>query len=140
MTAVEDKKINQPKKNAPLELNYFLQGLLSTGRINKADYNHAVENRRSANEINKHVLQYVADLNLQDRKAATGRTLDIESLTMSLSVLSGQDYLRIDPLKIDVAQITKVMSYAFTQRHHILAVEVTPFHVTIASAEPFVNS
>lgn len=139
MTAVEEKKINQPKKNAPLELNYFLQGLMDAGRINKGDYKHAIENRRSANEIGKHVLQYVADLNLQDRKA-NGRTLDIESLTMALSVLSGQDYLRIDPLKIDVAQITKVMSYAFTQRHHILAVEVTPFHVTIASAEPFINS
>ena len=140
MTAVEEKKTNQPKKNAPLELNYFLQGLLSAGRINKADYNHAVENRRSANEICKHVLQYIADLNLEDCKAATGRTLDIESLTMLLSVMSGQEYLRIDPLKIDVAQITKVMSYAFTQRHHILAVEVTPIHVTIASAEPFINS
>lgn len=139
MTAVEEKKTNQPKKNAPLELNYFLQGLLEAGRINKSDFKRAVENRRSAKELNKHVLQYLADLNLEDRKAA-GRTLDIENLTMALSVLSGQDYLRIDPLKIDVAQITKVMSYAFTQRHHILAVEVTPYHVTIASAEPFVTS
>lgn len=139
MTAVEEKKTSQPKKNAPLELNYFLQGLLEAGRINKADFKRAVENRRSAKELNKHVLQYLADLNLEDRKAA-GRTLDIENLTMALSVQSGQEYLRIDPLKIDVAQITKVMSYAFTQRHHILAVEVTPFHVTIASAEPFINS
>ena len=139
MTAVEEKKKSEPKKNAPLELNYFLNGLLETGRINKADYKQAVENRRSAKDLNKHILQYVADLNLEDRKTA-GRTLDIENLAMALSVQSGQEYFRIDPLKIDVAQVTKVMSYAFTQRHHILAVEVTPYHVTIASAEPFINS
>ncbi len=139
MTAVEEKKKSEPKKNAPLELNYFLNGLLEAGRINKADFKHALESRRSAKDQNKHVLQYVADLALEDRKAA-GRTLDIESLTMALCMQSGHEYFRIDPLKIDVAQVTKVMSYAFTQRHHILAVEVTPHHVTITSAEPFVTS
>ncbi|MDG6404644.1 hypothetical protein QCD79_33075, partial [Pseudomonas quasicaspiana] len=35
---------------------------------------------------------------------------------------SGQPYLRIDPLKIKVASVTPLMSYAFAQRHKILAV------------------
>lgn len=139
MTVVEGKKKSNPQKNAPVDLRYFLDGLLETGRINKADYKHALESRRSAKDLGKHVVQYVADLNLEDRKA-NGRTLDIENLTMALSTQSGQDYYRIDPLKIDVANVTKVMSYAFTQRHHILAVEVTPYHVTIASAEPYIDS
>jgi len=139
MTIVEEKVKNQPRKNAPVDLRHFLDGLLETGRINKEDHKHALESRRSAKDLNKHVLQYVADLNLEDRKA-NGRTLDIENLTMVLSQQSGQDYFRIDPLKIDVAQVTKIMSYAFTQRHHILAVEATPYHVTIASAEPYITS
>jgi len=36
--------------------------------------------------------------------------------------------------------VTQVISYAFTQRHKIMAVEVGPRDVTIASAEPFVAS
>src|SRR5690606_2914845 len=33
----------------------------------------------------------------------------------------------------------EVMSFAFAQRHRILAVEVTPERVTVASAEPFLH-
>jgi len=139
MTTAKEKVKSQPKQNAPVELRHFLDGLLETGRINEEDYKHAVESRRSAKDQNKHVLQYLADLSLVDRKSP-GRSLDIENLTMALSQQSGQVYFRIDPLKIDVAQVTKIMSYAFTQRHHILAVEVTPYHVTIASAEPYITS
>ena len=76
---------------------------------------------------------------MEDRKSQ-GRKLGIEGLVMALSRQCGQDYYRIDPLKIDAAQVTQVMSYAFTQRHHILAVEVTALEVKIASAEPYIDS
>ncbi|MBL4582023.1 MAG: type II/IV secretion system protein, partial [Gammaproteobacteria bacterium] len=80
-----------------------------------------------------------ADLQIEDRKSQ-GRKFDIESLAMALSKQCGQDYYRIDPLKIDAAAVTQVMSFAFTQRHHILAVEVTALEVKIASAEPYIDS
>ncbi|MED5466049.1 MAG: GspE/PulE family protein, partial [Pseudomonadota bacterium] len=63
--------------------------------------------------------------------------LDLETLTQWLAEYAGQPYLRIDPLKIDVAAVTPLMSYAFAQRHGILAVEITPDEVVIASTEPF---
>src|SRR5690606_24466374 len=40
---------------------------------------------------------------------------------------------------IDVAGVTPLMSYAFAQRHKILAVAVDSEAVTIASAQPFVH-
>ena len=98
-----------------------------------------MSDRRSAEDRAKHVLHYLADLGLDDR-LMDGHKVEIETLTLALSEQCGQEYYRIDPLKIDVAQITKVMSYAFTKRHHILAVEVTLDTVTIASAEPYIDS
>ena len=98
-----------------------------------------MSDRRSAEDRAKHVLHYLADLGLDDR-LMDGHKLEIETLTLALSEQCGQEYYRIDPLKIDVTQITNVMSYAFTKRHHILAVEVTLDTVTIASAEPYIDS
>jgi general secretion pathway protein E len=139
MTAVERQKKKSQKKNALLDLGNFLDGLLDTHRINEEDYKRAMSSRRSAEDRSNHVLHYLADLGLDDR-LMDGRKLEIETLTLALSEQCGQDYYRIDPLKIDVAAITKVMSYAFTKRHHILAVEATLDTVTIASAEPYIDS
>ncbi len=132
-------KVQQTRNNTLVDLKDFLDGLVVDGRITQADHDNAMLSRRSAEDRNKHVLHYLADLELNDAQAA-GRKLDIESLTMALSKHSGQDYYRIDPLKIDAAQVTQVMSYAFTQRHHILAVEVNANEVTITSAEPYMTS
>jgi len=64
----------------------------------------------------------------------------LETLTHWLARHSGQPYLRIDPLKIDVATVVPLMSHAFAQRHGILAVAVDAQSVTVASAEPYVTA
>ena len=64
----------------------------------------------------------------------------LETLTQWLARHSGQPYLRIDPLKIDVATVVPLMSHAFAQRHGILAVAVDAQSVTVASAEPYVTA
>jgi len=125
-------------RQRPVQLEPFLQGLLKTGRINQEDFEFAVKSHLASSR-DSHVLQYLAGLNLVDRLAPE-KTLDLETLTMVLSQQSGQSYYRIDPLKIDVPAVTAVMSYAFTQRHGILAVDVTPTRITVASAEPYLNS
>ena len=48
--------------------------------------------------------------------------------------------MRIDPLKINVNACTEVMSYAFAQRHNILAIAVEEEEVVIASAQPYMSS
>ena len=65
--------------------------------------------------------------------------LCLETLTQWLAAHVGQPYLRIDPMKIEVATVVPLMSHAFAQRHAILAVAVDAQTVTIASAQPHVT-
>ena len=139
MTAAEQPVQTVSRNNAPLDLRDFLDGLLSEGRIDKSGYDNAVSNRHAPEHRQKHILQYIADLELDDLKKP-GRKLDIETLTRELGRQCGQDYFRIDPLKIDAARITQIMDYKFSQRHQILAVDETADEVIIASAEPYLDS
>ena len=63
----------------------------------------------------------------------------LELLTQWLAEQAGQAYLRIDPLKIDVATVVPLMSHTFAQRHGILAVAMDGLTVTVASAQPYVT-
>ena len=65
------------------------------------------------------------------------RVLDIEFLTQWLAKWSGLDYFHIDPLKINLAAVTGIMSSTYATRFSILPVEVKPNEVVIATAEPF---
>ncbi len=68
-----------------------------------------------------------------------GTLLDVEALTQWLAHRSGLDYVRIDPLKVDVAKVADVMSAAYAERHHVLPVLVGPAEVVVATAEPFIR-
>lgn len=121
-----------------LDLNEVLAELVKQGRIDQDTAENCIAARRGdAATVHLHPLEYIATQQLDDR-TRPGRTLDLESLTLWLAEWAQQPYLRIDPLKIDVAAITAVMSYAFAQRHKIIAVAVDSTSVTIASAQPFV--
>lgn len=139
MTALGSTSKTPHPADQALDLRFVLDGLRDNGRITPDDYESAWSNRQAADHRGKHVLHYLADLELRDA-ANAGKLLDIETLTRELAELSGQQYYRIDPLKVDVAGITQVMDYKFSQRHHILAVEDSANEVVIASAEPFLNS
>jgi len=142
MAAVEEQmkaKQDVRQGQGPLDLKVFLDGLLADSRITQADSDNAIKHRHAADHRGKHILHYLSDLEIADQQNP-GRKLDVESLTMALSAQCGQEYFRIDPLKIDVAQVTKVMDYKFSQRHQILAVADNPQEVIIASAEPYLDA
>ncbi|PID43053.1 MAG: type II secretion system protein E [Proteobacteria bacterium] len=73
----------------------------------------------------------------QLKHKASGKTVNMDMLVDWLSGWARQPVYRIDPLKVDAHQVAEVMSFAFAQRHDILAVEVRPDYVTIVSAQPF---
>lgn len=123
-----------------LDLNGVLAELVKQGRIDQNTAEHCLAARRGdAATVHMHPLEYIASQQLDDQMRP-GRKLDLETLTVWLAEWAGQPYLRIDPLKIDVAAITPLMSYAFAQRHKIIGVAVNSESVTIASAQPFVRS
>ncbi|WP_426119689.1 GspE/PulE family protein [Pseudomonas sp. DSP3-2-2] len=122
-----------------LDLNDLLRDLVAQGFIDQSSAEDALTLRRTAANIQLHPLEFIAAQQLDDLKRP-GRKLDLETLSVWLAQQSGQPYMRIDPLKINVAAVTPLMSYAFAQRHKILAVAVDRDSVTIASAQPYVNA
>ncbi|HYG55870.1 MAG TPA: GspE/PulE family protein [Burkholderiales bacterium] len=82
-----------------------------------------------------HPLALVAEQNW--KHGHTALTLDM--LTEWLARRVGMEYLHIDPLKIDLAAVTEVMSSAYATRFRILPVAVTAKEAVIATAEPGVR-
>jgi len=123
----------------PLELADLLRELVAQGRTDQDNAEQCLAIRRSAVNNKQHPLEFLAAQQLDDLKNP-GKKLELEELTSWLAKQCGQPFLRIDPLKINVAAVTPLMSYAFAQRHKILAVEADNDCVTIASSEPLVHS
>jgi general secretion pathway protein E len=86
----------------------------------------------------QHPLVIVAD---QKWRQATppGKVMTLEALTEWLAKRVGLGYLHIDPLKIDFAGVTEIMSSAYATRFRILPVGVTAKEAVIATAEPGVR-
>jgi general secretion pathway protein E len=63
--------------------------------------------------------------------------LTLDFLTDWLAREAGLPRYHFDPLKMNVASCTSLMSYAYAARFNILPVEVTPSEVTIAVTDPF---
>ena len=124
------------QQDHPLDLVQFLKGLYEAGRISKEELQKLVKARKSPKE---HVLVFIAKQNIEDLKNP-GKTLDLESLTQILAEQVKQDYYHVDPLSIDAAKVTEVMSHAFAKRHKIMAVKVDSNEISIASAEPNITS
>ncbi|BFN13880.1 GspE/PulE family protein [Marinobacter sp. RI1] len=129
-----------PPHRQTLTLRDICSALVESGEITQQDAEKVLTANLGAasgagHTPQRHPLELVAIAALTSQR--NGRTLDLERLTHWLARWGGQDYYHIDPLKIDTAAIARVMSYAFAQRHGILAVEITPDEVVIASTEPF---
>jgi general secretion pathway protein E len=65
--------------------------------------------------------------------------LTLDALTEWLAKRLGMEYFHIDPLKIDLAAVTEIVSSAYATRFRILPVGLTPKEAIIATAEPHVR-
>ncbi|MES2869293.1 MAG: GspE/PulE family protein [Pseudomonadota bacterium] len=128
-----------PPHDQWLDLEQLLPVLLTQGRIQQGCAEHALIAGREAPNSLLHPLVFLAEQHLKDL-SRPGKTLDLETLTAWLAEQYEQPYLRLDPLKIEVTTVTALMSFAFAQRHQILAVAADEHAITIASAQPWVSS
>ena len=128
-----------PPHDQWLDLTTLLPHLLTQGRVHHACAEQAMIRSREALQKHGHPLVFLASQQLSD-PSRPGKTLDIETLTAWLAHQCHLPYLRIDPLKIDVAVVTGLMSFAFAQRHQILVVATDEHTVTIACTQPWVRS
>ena len=120
-----------------LDLKQLMSTLLAQGRLQQEGAEQALIAHRQATRDSTHPLVFLAEQQLHDLHRP-GQILDIETLTVWLAEQCEQPYLRIDPLKIEVTTVTALMSFAFAQRHKILAIAADEHAVTIASAQPYV--
>ena len=132
--------VQRPPAHSMLNLRDTCTALVESGEISQKNAERVLTANLGASSglsktLKHHTLELIASSALISEK--TGRVLDIEKLTQWLADWSGQPYYHIDPLRIDTPAIARVMSYGFAQRHGILAVEITPDEVVIASSEPF---
>jgi general secretion pathway protein E len=119
----------------PLNWRLLVDWLNQDGVISGEEAQRTVA-RCSQAESAQHPLVRLAAVSV--RRNSDQKPLDIEALTQWLAQRVGLDYLRIDPLRVDVAKIADAFGPAYAERHRILPVAVTSNEITVASAEPFV--
>ncbi|MDC1287148.1 GspE/PulE family protein [Gammaproteobacteria bacterium] len=83
-----------------------------------------------------HPLEIVANRQWNN-KSLPEQVLTLDVMTDWLAEQSGLVHHHFDPLKMDVASCTSIMSYAYASRFNILAVKVTAKEVEIAVTDPF---
>ena len=120
----------------PLDWRTLVQWLLDDGVISGAEAERTVARCASAHSA-QHPLQRLSVVAMA--RKADSHVLDVEMLTQWLAKRSGLEYMRIDPLKVDVGKVADVMSAAYAERHKVLPVQVSPTEVVVATAEPFVR-
>ncbi len=121
-----------------LELADIVNDLRADGLLSPEDAKALLQQRFSQERAGLHPLVIVANGGLKSARPPN-KSLNLEDLTAWLAGRTGIPYHRIDPLKIDVATITGVMSYAYASARKILAVNVSDDTAVIATSEPYVT-
>ncbi|MBP7567662.1 MAG: type II/IV secretion system protein, partial [Burkholderiaceae bacterium] len=122
--------------HGPLNWRSIVEWLHEDGVIS-AEESQRVFARMSQAESAQNPLVRLASVSMT--RVADGKPLDIERLCEWLAARAGIDYLRIDPLKVDVGKVAETMSAPYAERHKVLPVQITPAEVVVATSEPFIS-
>jgi general secretion pathway protein E len=132
MSAVFDNNI---KQNQRLEVHDILRWLEEDEMVD-VDNAHMLRTLAVDSAYKKkHPLEVIADRNWVNSK--TQKALTLESLMQWFAERVDLPFVRIDPLKVEVAEVTEVMSYAYAARYNVLPIKVDATTITIATAQPF---
>ena len=120
-----------------LSLAEVLDLLVADSYVDRADADALLMAQRQK-PVETHPLILVANQKWASKRPPH-RVLGLEALTEWLAGKVGLDYLRIDPLKIDFAAVTAVMSSAYATRFGVLPVQVGLREVVVATTQPFLR-
>jgi general secretion pathway protein E len=135
--SLQEAKARKP--DISLSVRSVADDLVADGRLSAKNSEHLGLKTRRKEQLVWNPIELIAEEMFDDLKTP-GQSLDLEALTHWLAERAKQQYVRIDPLKIDSTVVTRIMSYEFSQRHQILALEVRDDEVVIVSAQPYVHS
>ena len=120
----------------PLDWRMLIEWLREDGLISPADAERTIA-RCAQVQSAQHPLVRLANFGMP--RVLDGKPLDIESMSQWLAERAGLQYLRIDPLKVDVGKVADSMSAIYAERHKVLPVLVKPNELVIATSQPFVT-
>lgn len=132
MSAVFDNNI---KQNQHLEVHDILKWLEEDEMVDVENAHMLRMLAIGADYKKKNPLEVIADRNWVNAK--TEKILTLEFLTQWLAERVDLPFVRIDPLKVEVAEVTEVMSYAYAARYNVLPIKVDATTITVATAQPF---
>ncbi|MBX3655085.1 MAG: Flp pilus assembly complex ATPase component TadA [Ramlibacter sp.] len=118
----------------PIDWRSMVEWLAADGVISAEEARRTIARCAQA-ESAQHPLVRLSSVSMI--RQSDGKPLDVEMLAQWLAGRAGLDYLRIDPLKVDVGKVADTMSAAYAERHRVLPVQVTSKEVVVATAEPF---
>ena len=123
-----------------LTLKEVLDDLIADGLVDAAEVEQSgLSARTERGEL--HPLVIIANKQLHQRQPPH-QALSLELLTEWLAGQVGLPYLRIDPLKLDIAAVERLLpfvSYDYAARYHILRVAADEREVTFATTEPWLS-
>jgi general secretion pathway protein E len=120
-----------------LTLLEILSMLVADGLINQTNADSLISENRGQ-RMNAHPVMIVAEQSWKSL-LTPHHALNADSLTEWLAEHVGLEYYHIDPLKIDFAAVTDIMSNDYAERFGILPVKITPNEIVIATSEPFLR-
>jgi len=117
-------------------LDWILEQLVSQDIVEQEKASMVTSLVSDQDRKNLHPLEIIASRDWNN-KSQPEQMLSLDMLTDWLAKQSGHNRYHFDPLKMDVASCTSIMSYAYASRFGILAVEVTEKEVVIAVTDPY---
>ncbi len=121
-----------------LGLNEIADLLFNDGLITNEVHENLQVQSRFRGAADKHPLTAIAEQNIKSAQSPH-RQLAEHFLTEWMASKVDVAYLRVDPLKVDVALVTTAFSYAYAERHKLLPVELAADYVVVATAQPYVT-
>jgi len=132
MSAVFDNNI---KQNQHLEVHDILMWLEEDQMVDTENAHMLRTLAVGVEYKKKNPLEIIAERNWVDQ--TTQKALTLEVLTKWMAARVDMPFVRIDPLKIEVSEVTGVMSYAYAARYNVLPIKVDGASITVATAQPF---
>lgn len=120
-----------------LHLQGLLEVLVEDGHLGPEDVGRVTARGRWQHQ-DLHPLVIIANQKLRSQQPPH-HPLSLEWLSQWLADKAGLEYFRVDPLKLDVAALSGLVSYAYALRYRILPVAIDARIVTFATAEPFLE-
>jgi general secretion pathway protein E len=124
----------QAPARGKLDWRAMLGWLREDGWITGEDAERVVKRFGSA-DSSQHPLVRLGGAGL--KRLGQGGDIDTEVLTQWLAQRFNLQYLRIDPLKVDVGRVADVMSVHYAEVRHVLPVNINHAEVVVATSEPF---